>query len=1002
MNISRTIPARPALENLEERLMLAAWDGDTIISHEPAGHTAIAVDGQGNPHLAWYRSSSGDLMVGDNGGSWTINAVETGNDVGQYVDMAVDALGQTHLVYYDASGKDLIYKVRQGSMSFWNTSVVASAGDVGRYSNLAVDSNNRPHVVFYNATAGTLEYAYHNGGSWQPSQVIATIGAVDADVYRLASIAVRTSGRPVVSFYQGGQLKYATLGEGGGWSVQTIAAAGDAGKDSAIVLDGQGRPHISFYQELADRGQLGYAYHNGTAWVVQALHAPAAGTYRGSHSAMAIGPSGQIGISYWDQTSQELRFARFNGSAWILNRVDDDVNEAPHSDVAFDPLGSARVSYVLANDLVEQVKMSSMSDPDIALMMGAPSDSALQSQDSFNLPITLTNVGGRPAAGEVTLMLAISTNILADGDPILLSNAYTVDLEVGESRSFTLSPRIGGGLASGSYYLISELQSIIEDREDGNQTVVSDPISVTQVAISESFGTIDGQKIIKKLPDASGRLVTFSLTGGGWGEIYGDHQFDEIVLHGTGPKSVLKITTLRGYETSVGQIVVEGRMGGIVAPTTDLIGGLTVQQGVKSIRMDDLRASSTIVLNSLNQALADPRLKVSLVFDEAEDGVSLTSQKLPIKILSATNWGGPASRITAPSMGKFVVRGGNAGGAMDLTGDASSLVLGSAAIRGNLASADWELAGNVGAIRVLGSGSGSIDATGSLKSLTAYRWTTGALEADSLGSIKMTGQRGGVSGDFGPSLTLHAQRLAAGKRTFGSIKISDDLTSPSWSIAGDGGTISVADVAQNWVLEGLRSLKSLSAVSMVNVSVTVDNLLSSLQAVKWTNGNLNVGSIGKLRIKGDPRKGVAGDLDAVQVSVSGSGVLEGRRAMTSLYVRDTVRASDIRITGHAGTVDVGRLDGSDILLGATGLTNHASDFGASRFRLNALKIRGVVDGGQTHFIDAGLVGAWTVGSLRLVSANPAGMTGTIQYVDAPATYAFAASPLLNVWDLEQP
>ncbi|RKG64995.1 hypothetical protein, partial [Corallococcus terminator] len=96
-------------------------------------------------------------------------------------------------------------------------------------------------------------------------------------------------------------LKYARL-TGTEWSLQRVDSTDDVGGTPALVLDAQGRPHIS-YEDLT-RHHLKYARWTGTQWAITTVDASGTG---GTDSALALDDAGRVHITYF---SEGLRYAR--------------------------------------------------------------------------------------------------------------------------------------------------------------------------------------------------------------------------------------------------------------------------------------------------------------------------------------------------------------------------------------------------------------------------------------------------------------------------------------------------------------------------------------------------------------------------------------------------------------------------------------------------------------------------------------------------------------------
>jgi len=187
------------------------------------------------------------------------------------------------------------------------------------------------------------------------------------------------------------------------------------------------------------------------------------------------------------------------------------------------------------------------------------------------------------------------------------------------------------------------------DNNDVDNNQFSFPIKGT--VVPWEFGDIPGNTKNAKLtvPDVCGVYVTFSLTGGGYGEIVGDANFDEVVLYDTGEKSALAITVKT--EISVGDINSDGPLKSITAKTTNLRGNINVSGSLASLIINDVDDSNdhTVTVGSSS----NPKAAVSLTFDRVAN-LTINSQ-MPVKTISATEWLG--GEIDAPSIGTITTKG---------------------------------------------------------------------------------------------------------------------------------------------------------------------------------------------------------------------------------------------------------------------------------------------------------------------------------------------------------
>ncbi|HLF05611.1 MAG TPA: hypothetical protein VI893_00290, partial [Thermoplasmata archaeon] len=134
------------------------------------------------------------------------------------------------------------------------------------------------------------------------------------------SIGVAPSGTPWISFYNAAaqDLVVAKKAAGGGcttgsWSCETVDGAGscgipcDAGRRSSIAIAADGVVHLAY--ENSTSGRLFYANNSLGGWTKTAVASS------GQHPSLALGPTGEPVIAFFNSTNTDLYLATRVGVA---------------------------------------------------------------------------------------------------------------------------------------------------------------------------------------------------------------------------------------------------------------------------------------------------------------------------------------------------------------------------------------------------------------------------------------------------------------------------------------------------------------------------------------------------------------------------------------------------------------------------------------------------------------------------------------------------------------
>lgn len=317
---------------------------------------AIVVDAQDRPHLAYMLEETNGgfikhAMLQDTG--FQITLIDQAYYYGP-LDIAVHSNGHLAIaVHHHNDENEYIY---YWDGLFWEALAVASEGHDGWDNALTFDSEGKLHSSSIDpAQFGSelgVEYAYYDGNVWLKE----SIGAGPASYKFATDIQVDTNNVPHIVFYDdfGDKLVYANK-VSGDW--KNYIAASKGGAFPSMILDDNGRPHIVYYEQVAENtGRVHYVRYENGSWqseVVDELSdVPISFTGARRVTSLAKDSQGNLHLCYGDR--QKVNYAIRQNETWtieeIANYTTSDTLLGAQVSLALDSRDQAHITYfVLAS-----------------------------------------------------------------------------------------------------------------------------------------------------------------------------------------------------------------------------------------------------------------------------------------------------------------------------------------------------------------------------------------------------------------------------------------------------------------------------------------------------------------------------------------------------------------------------------------------------------------------------------------------------------------------------
>ncbi len=308
---------------------------------------AIDVDSAGSPHF-FYRQ----LLVANGndfsharltGTAWQHETVDVSRNADHgtsaAVGMQLDANDDLHAAYQEPEFKDLRYVSWAAD---WQTRALPETGSA-RAPSIDVE-DTIPHIGYHAVTKGQVKLASAVNG-WD-------LDPLDSVAAPVTDLSVEAASLQHVSYYDADdtRLIYAYRDASGSWHPEVVDEAGDVGSHNELVLVGgaDASPRIAYWDATSRRVKLAVPVPSSVLWDIYPNNAgPPQGATSGPLSASVLA-EGDVGVSYYDGASGDLRLAVWDGGTWTWTDelVDGAGDTGRLSSLQTDGDGTPVVAYV--------------------------------------------------------------------------------------------------------------------------------------------------------------------------------------------------------------------------------------------------------------------------------------------------------------------------------------------------------------------------------------------------------------------------------------------------------------------------------------------------------------------------------------------------------------------------------------------------------------------------------------------------------------------------------
>ena len=220
----------------------------------------------------------------------------------------------------------------------WRLERVDVSPGTGKAPAVETDRQGGVHITYVDPGSDSLRYAHLEADEWI-TDTIDSLSAIGPE----SALAVDGEGRPHVLWARGTPsfgLMYAYLPPSG-WQVQTVSPSSFP-SEPAIAVDSLGHPHIAYFTDVesgVNAWSLMYRHWDGSQWSLQRIAGPSAA---GMALSLALDGDDNPRIAYCAYSGTTLNYAWHDGS-WHTEEITGTVRG--DLSLALDELGNPHVAF---------------------------------------------------------------------------------------------------------------------------------------------------------------------------------------------------------------------------------------------------------------------------------------------------------------------------------------------------------------------------------------------------------------------------------------------------------------------------------------------------------------------------------------------------------------------------------------------------------------------------------------------------------------------------------